>query len=103
MVTKHTQGPWKAYRRYVLDEHGLALADTWDFNRPAEEAYANADLIAAAPDMFDALCAIAVMPWGYCCCPPRMGDMEGKLDIDHCGECRDVRAAIAKVGGEEYE
>ena len=52
---------------------------------------------AASPQLLDALTAICVMPWGYCCCPPRMGDMEGKPDSAHCGECRDARAAIAKA------
>ena len=45
----------------------------------------------------EALQAICVMPWGFCCCPAQMGDMEGKPDADHCGECRDARAVIAKA------
>ena len=67
------------------------------------EQTANADLIAAAPELLEALQAICVMPWGYCCCPPRMGDMEGKDDSEHCGECREARKAIAKATGQAYK
>ena len=69
---------------------------------PPERAKALARRIATLPDierqrdrLLEAMKAAAVMPWGYCICPPRMGDMEGKDDRAHCGECRDVRAAIA--------
>ena len=44
-----------------------------------------------------ALKGAAFMPWGYCLCPMHKGDMGRALDEDHCGECRDVRAAIAEV------
>ena len=75
---------------HVLGESGHAVANAY-------ESEVNARWMAAAPDLLEAVCAAAVMPWGYCVCPPQMGDMEGKSDEAHCGECRDVRAAIAKA------
>ena len=38
-------------------------------------------------ELLEALQAVAVHPWGYCFCPPSMGDMEARPDKDHCVEC----------------
>ena len=77
----------------VLDAHGISLA--------LYVTKHSGQRMAAAPDMLAALMGAATMPWGYCICPPQMGDMEGKPDESHCGECRDVRAAIAKATGKQ--
>ena len=68
------------------------------FDGDIEEQTANAQVMAASKDVH-ALTSICIMPWGYCCCPPQMGDMEGKPDEAHCGECKDARTAIAKAKG----
>ena len=54
-------------------------------------------------DLLEALKAIGVFPWGYCFCPPSMGDMEEKPDDAHCGECREARLAIREAEGEPME
>lgn len=48
---KHTPGPWNI--RNELDERGLFVIDTYSESEIASaRQYANARLIAAAPDMF---------------------------------------------------
>ena len=54
-MVKHTPGPWEAKRGFVRDANGVSLADAWDYTRPQEECYVNARLMAAAPDMLEAL------------------------------------------------
>lgn len=57
----HTPGPWKCDDKYTIyaDSTGWTLADTWtrNVNKPEchAERWANARLIAAAPEMLDAL------------------------------------------------
>ena len=101
-MSKHTPGPWiwaqvmpggpciveakNEPNGYICSTNGNVLGNT--------------PLIAAAPDLLEAAQAASIMPWGYCICPTRMGVMEGKPDDAHCGECRDLRAAIAKAKGE---
>lgn len=66
-----TPGPWSAGEPNdhslcvpVKDEDGCAIANVWGRN---EEALANAALIAAAPDLYEALAAIAYLrPAGDC-------------------------------------
>ena len=48
-------------------------------------------------ELLEVLKAIGAYPWGYCFCPPAMGDMVGTPDEDHCGECREARTAIRKA------
>ena len=56
---KFTPGPWHVKNRdkpYVMQENGIALAQIWDCSVISrEQADANARLIAAAPDLYDAL------------------------------------------------
>ena len=104
MQNKHTSGPWKWQRVkenidvfFTLEGPDI-LCRFWDMSYNGKRAR-DADIIEAAPDMLEALQAVAVVPWGYCVCPEHMGDMENSADEDHCGECRLVRAAIAKAEG----
>jgi hypothetical protein len=94
---KHTQGPWRPYF-YGKDDFGRIIADvaTNDGNNRIcevspidlreDEVNANARLIAAAPDLLDAL--IAMMN--------RYGD---KTKHPFCNASIAARAAIAKAEG----
>jgi hypothetical protein len=55
--TKHTPGPWIASGAKVLDKRQTLLADVHQTaSRPsADESAANARLIAAAPELYEAL------------------------------------------------
>jgi len=63
-MNKHTQGPWYAVGMWVEfeddDKPDICTCNPKDFeqghlHRSAEEIYANARLIAAAPDLLEAL------------------------------------------------
>ena len=51
----HTPGPWEARSVTVHDMTGLKVADCRNYALPFEELPSNAALIAAAPDMLEAL------------------------------------------------
>ena len=59
MTTQHTPGPWNVTGLYVRERDGglvASIIDLWhDQKTPKAEKNANARLIAAAPDMLDAL------------------------------------------------
>jgi len=63
METKHTQGPWEAVGVNVWHKEnmGFRVADCRGEN--VDQACANARLIAAAPDLLEAL--LAVKKHGY--------------------------------------
>ena len=52
-------------------------------------------LIALSKQLVGAVQGAMVKPWGYCLCPAHMRPMEHKPDDAHCGECRDLRVALA--------
>lgn len=93
MTTKHTPGPWHV--RYdtnsALEEHSPPMVSSISGNVPVCEIYsvaayhANAHLIAAAPDMLEALeeCVEAFAALG----------IDATLPVLH------ARAAIAKAKG----
>lgn len=65
--TKHTKGPWhctKKHPRQISDARGFKIAKCLrltkgsNFSMPEEEAQANAHLIAAAPELLEALKAV---------------------------------------------
>ena len=60
-MSKHTPGPWRAwhdsYGRFQIMAGGLPLSPSRDGAQPGE-GEANAALIAAAPDLLDALQAL---------------------------------------------
>ncbi len=96
MGSKHTPGPWKTDGdEIILSSDGRNLADVWtEFAAiPRDEAVANARLIAAAPELLEALPALIVIA---------LDSLDG-MDAETREECeRDIakaRAAIAKATG----
>jgi hypothetical protein len=94
-MTTHTAGPWSVQTtktRLGLDKLHIATRDNVTEiaimrNTYAPRTLANARLIAAAPDMLDALCRIADGQW-----PDNIAETEGTLAM------REVaREAIAKA------
>jgi hypothetical protein len=85
MSTQHTPGPWT----YEPEEEGYAgaiVAETgWICDFDTDPSPANARLIAAAPDLLDALCMVLDDP----------DALDGRPLTYEC-----VRAAIAKATGE---
>ena len=95
-MSKHTSEPW------VVWHDGDVVGGDQEVvcNIPAGPARAaNAHLIAAVLELLETLKAVGSTPWGYCFCPPSMGDMKDKPDDDHCGECREARLAIRAAEG----
>lgn len=104
-MSKHTPGPWKVNkinsRIYVeggiIDNHGVcAHVETYSED-PSVEDFANANLIAAAPDLL-AACEEALLA---------MGKVKVVLSPDApawqeelVGASESLRAAIAKAKGE---
>lgn len=57
MSGSHTPGPWHVYRDEINDEDGLTVAHAVRFVPPYRaQSDANARLLAAAPDLLEALC-----------------------------------------------
>ena len=55
-MSAHSKGPWRADGISVLSESGRTLAVTVKNDvQPIEQAQANARLMAAAPELYDAL------------------------------------------------
>ena len=54
---KWTKGPWHASEVASIwnSDESDEIADVWDHGRGMEETQANAQLIAAAPDLYEAL------------------------------------------------
>jgi len=69
---KHTRGPWhvnaKGPAPIIYDASGYAIADATTFHGKHREgeAVANAQLMAAAPDLLAALCEYMIMGVGKC-------------------------------------
>jgi hypothetical protein len=88
MIAAHTPGPWKIDAgNWIWGPDGFPIAacdqGAFDHNR-AGECCANADLIAAAPELLAALQAVADYWAG--------GDAPADIDAQ-------IRAAIARAGG----
>ncbi|MBK8225401.1 MAG: hypothetical protein IPK73_30675 [Candidatus Obscuribacter sp.] len=69
-TTKHTPGPWSAHAQEIIGNTGelIATIELTDGMDPGE-SYANARLIAAAPELLEALEGMsgflnAQYPWG---------------------------------------
>ena len=86
METKHTPGPWCYQLGAIVDNEGYLIADVrsrWDDGQDGEDYhFANARLIASAPELLQALEYIAT----------------GGENWKDCA--RVARAAIAKAKGE---
>lgn len=94
MTHKFTPGPWHAhYPSWHPWENAIAISDgmgadiCWTTTEPAHDAQANAHLIAAAPDLLNAL----ILCEGFC-----RGHQESPQKVDRY---RKVAAAIAKATG----
>lgn len=62
-MKKHTEGPWRRVdMRIYANPDNYAVAEVMDYPKHSQ---GNADLIAAAPDMYDALMEI-IAATGYC-------------------------------------
>ena len=62
MEKKFTQGDWHADSNEIRDYKGLIIATVYthlEINMPLKEKLANAKLIAAAPDLLDALIGLS--------------------------------------------
>lgn len=105
-MSEHTPGPWKTDHNSIVQEGtGFSVADVWTprghnhcANQPTpqrREQKANASLIAAAPDLLDAL--EAVESWIDNEIGKRINP--GTNDDDQV-VCRAVRSAILKAKGD---
>jgi len=101
----YTPGPWHLSKHgeavLVYNNTGIgecAVAKTIGTANTLSQRKSNARLIAAAPDLLEALQGLGAMPGGYCFCFNSIRDSL-KPDHEHTGECRAARAAIAKVEG----
>ena len=96
-MNKHTPGPWTLHEldsTRILGKDG-AVANAYAPSHLVTEADANARLIAAAPELLEALGALGVIGSGYCFCSHDRDPDKA----DHQPECRDARAALAKAEG----
>ena len=91
---KFTPGPWTKWRNSVHSEDGICIAECGNSVRTThlseEESEANTNLIAAAPELLEALEAIIK---GL-----EASDEEGL--IGHTEQIINAKAAIAKARGE---
>lgn len=92
---KHTPGPWMVEGRtvYALNEDGYNRfsALVQDAHTPGDELEANAQLIAAAPELLEAL--EQFVAWVDAPCESAFSD----------SQLASARAAIAKATGEQTE
>lgn len=89
--TKHTPGPWKIYTSPSAQWVGKDITGEIVCEKPDQQYdranwQANAHLIAAAPDMLEALKAIEPMTWN-----------DSPLLKVYAKEIEQLRAAIAKA------
>lgn len=104
--TKFTRGPWRIADGLVcgVEKDGKTpsfdIFDGKEWAGPKDEGMANARLIAAAPELYEALKQMNHMcgdeRGGYCICPRNDGSA---TDNEHATFCVDARAAIAKAEG----
>ncbi len=103
-MSKHTPGPWMA-NEWRASENGEEVARGWEIVKDGyllpmadcdsenyEESTANARLIAAAPDLLEALQRISLA---------KPDQLDHSIDVAIIERCANVaRAAIAKATGE---
>lgn len=100
--TKHTPGPWKAsaYSHVMgclIDTENERIAAVIPVDKAGDKTKANAALIAAAPELLEALQCIADNEEQYCECAPEYG-WYGEGHATQC-PCGIAQAAIAKAEG----
>ena len=99
MTTQPTPGPWRLngqrveYGPYVAGD-GFCVAT---IHRDPPEAYDNARLIAAAPELLAALVAVQ----RYCVTPSGVPDKGKGRTTEQQAALDQARAAIAKATGEQ--
>jgi hypothetical protein len=100
MMTKHTPGPWNcnrasaAGREIIVSEVSpVDVAVLSHRDKSQSEITANAYLIAAAPDLLNALQAIV----------KSLADQDDEGMIEHAQQMIDARSAIAKATGEKHD
>lgn len=97
MKTEHTPGPWGYQLGAVVDSEGYLVADIrsrWDDGMEGEDYhFANAALIAAAPELMEAL-ELCLKNSEF----RRASGVESGPMIER--EIEEARAAIAKARGE---
>jgi hypothetical protein len=103
--SKHTPGPWKAFDTYVGFDDGRLVANCIQMKQSNlikeaamyEEAKQNAALIAAAPELLEALELLAD---AISNCPEYVGAMRSfGFDIDVVDAIRSAKQTIAKANG----
>lgn len=112
--SKHTPGPWEVFDNGLLlvekEGHPICGCGTSFIGNGGECAVwqvernkANANLIAAAPDMLDALedcCVIAKPENQACCCPVYRPGEHGGCAENEDGECHIWKAIQKARAGE---
>jgi hypothetical protein len=98
MNTKHTPGPWTAVTRsngeieVVTDDgnYEMTVATVYQTGKLAkEQAPGNAQILAAAPELLEALAALADDSWS---------DISGQPCVPNKATVEAARAALAKAG-----
>lgn len=95
-MSAHTPGPWAVFgssREYHVCMEQMPHIRVCFLTTDGPN-FENARLIAAAPDLADALGALGVIGAGYCFCSENRDPEKS----EHQPECRDARAALAKAG-----
>ena len=83
---------------FNIKEEGKPI--TVAMTQPHSRMKQRARLIAAAPDLLEALQGLGAMPEGYCFCfGGNRKRNAARPDHQHTGKCRAARAAIAKATG----
>lgn len=106
MNTKHTPGPWKMQPSQHDERHyaiHAASAMRWVAHVSVENNEANARLIAAAPELLEALQDAADQLFRLALADAHRwpGDASGTKALEHANRvCEPFRAAIAKATGE---
>jgi hypothetical protein len=107
-MMNYTEGPWTWEANSVFkDEHRNPIASVYDPeypNRLTNIAAANAQLIAAAPDMYEALkeveySAVLDLDGDYISCCPICDVWAGEKHKDYC----EIGNALKKAEGKEEE
>ncbi len=94
-MIKHTPGPWKETNAYdIRFPCGLVSKIYWPVIMPDDERQANTRLIAAAPDLLEALKAIAD-DWCFEWC------VAVDSHDSHRDRCDQIRKALALVEGKD--
>lgn len=100
--TMHTPGPWLFFRRvgrlmpFHVTADGRETIVT--IRRDAPNAEANARLIAAAPELYEALQALVTMQLSRDLCPFGKSYAQ-ECECNYHGGAKQARAALAKANG----